>query len=361
MEVFSLLKFWRNAAGETVTGDFDVRNRPPETDDEDSFFDLVLAGPDCEFQGVVLKNKSNISSTSVDIKSYDNDSDKQLHHRNNTNKLSKRDGETKSIPYNSDSFSIRKILPIETNSKPQSPISLLRSPPKFRVFMFGFKKSSSLDKTESDSNNSTSSMATPKREQRFGMGYRVDEFPIATFLGRDNSLRSKMQRESFEDSSPANEAVKKDIGVYKYLKMIKPLYVRASNIRIFEQSTTVTPLSSPATVSVYSPRKQTEEKQGSRVFFREAYRNLVKTRWASSPVGTVPAPATRRDDSALQQQDGIQSAILHCKRSYSSSSSSSAISQECTMLLRSASDSSSVQRAFNPPRRSAEEEKRSSI
>lgn len=306
MEVFSLLKFWRNAAGEPTAGDIDVRDRAPDADEDDSFFDLVLTGPDIEFNKIKQKNRS-----------IDND----------VNKLSKRAGyTTKSTPSpnnNStninDSFSIRKILPIESNFKPQSPISLLRSPPKLRVFMLGLKKSTNPDKLESKCSSVTSrSMNTPNSEQskRFSTRYRVEEFPISSLLCRDNSLRSKMERDTYVDtpsSSPGNEASRKDVGLHKYLKMIK---LKASRIRMFEQGSVT------AVVPISSPRKVVDERNGSRAVFK----SLMKSRWSTTAVGGgAPVVVVRRDDSAVQQQDGIQSAILHCKRSYSSSSSSSSI------------------------------------
>lgn len=312
MEVFSLLKFWRNPAGESIAGDLDIRNRAPESDDEtDDFFDLDFTGADCEFKQ--LQNRNSIVSSTTTKVHIDNANPKQNQTVVNKHKSPKlQAGETKSS-------SIRKILPIETHSKPQSPISLIKSPYKFRVFMFGIR-----DKTES----SPSRIATSKR-------YTTEEveIPVNAFLNRDNSLRSKMRCEIMEDSSPAYELGKKNTGVQKYIKLIRPFYVKASKIKIFDQSPTATPSS---TASVCSPRKCVDEKSGGRaVVFRGAYKSLLKNRWTSSTVGAAPSPSpvSRRDDSVMQQQDGIQGAILHCKRSFSSSSCSSTRSQGITMFL----------------------------
>ncbi|CAL5338656.1 unnamed protein product [Camellia sinensis] len=54
---------------------------------------------------------------------------------------------------------------------------------------------------------------------------------------------------------------------------------------------------------------------------REVCKHLGKSRSAASAVGIIPPVASRRNDSFLEQHDGIQSAILHCKRSYNSSRS----------------------------------------
>ncbi|GKD58291.1 hypothetical protein Tco_1295800, partial [Tanacetum coccineum] len=55
MDVFSLLKFWRNAGiGDPINpSDFDI------TDDEGSFFDLVFTNPDNMDSTMVTDLKSN--------------------------------------------------------------------------------------------------------------------------------------------------------------------------------------------------------------------------------------------------------------------------------------------------------------
>lgn len=246
MEVFSVLKFWRNRAQQV---------------NEDSLIDLAVTYPQCELDQVVTKkNKSSsiVINTSVGITSLDNDTNKQYNHQN----LSKIDGQATANALNSNVFSLENL---KTNFKSRSSVLVLRSSPKLRVSMLRFKKSSSLEKAEI---NCITSMATPKRELS----------------------RFKSKSEKSEDSSSN-----------KVLKLVK----QAS--KIFDQS-----------VSVNS------KQQGGRpAVFREVCRSLMKSK---SSVRTVPVPVCRRDDSALQQQDGIQSAILHCKRSYSSSSSSSSFS-----------------------------------
>ncbi|KAM7504827.1 hypothetical protein LguiB_003731 [Lonicera macranthoides] len=346
MEVFNLLKFWRYAASDgngngspdialthrhnssRITTNDEPTNQPLQTDDddeeeeEDSFFDLVFAAaPDYD-------NKQHDKSKVVQI-----------------NNLSKRDGDISSNFIDSPNEVFYRSPNSNSISKPESPISLLRSPPKLPVFMLGFKKS----KTEA-------AKSSPDRQsKRLSVKCKDEpEFPIASLFTRDNSLRSKLQKEKSEDESSKDP-------VHKYLNLIRPLYVRVSKrysekTRFSDQHSTVSPFSSPATVPVSSPRKQVDEKQGNRAaVFREVCKNLVKSRSASSAVGNTPSPAAiRRDDSAMLQQEGIQSAILHCKRSYSSSN------QACYQLSRCASDSSH-QKSTIPLVISKEEEKRFSI
>ncbi|KAK3007206.1 hypothetical protein RJ639_015915 [Escallonia herrerae] len=339
MEVFSVLKFWRNAGSGTdhtsgedltntsVTTSNDSRDRAMETDEEteeeDSFFDLVLTAPDNDFK--------QHTSRSVDVSFLDIDED---HHYNNNN-LSKRVGQTN---YSNSVASSPNDVLHKKNSKTYPPISLLRSPPNFRVLMLGFKKSK-VEKIET----SSFFMATPKHESsRFSVKCKVEEVQISSLFARDNSLRSQLQREGFEVriKDEPSKRFSKDV-VLKYLNLIKPFYVkgprRSGEKARFSEAVTVTPMASPATATAYSPRKNVEEKQGSRVaVFREVCRQLGKSRSASSAGRVAPTPSTvrRRDDTILEQQDGIQSAILHCKRSYSSSSSSQGRNDSRTVISK---------------------------
>ncbi|XP_047329339.1 membrane-associated kinase regulator 5-like [Impatiens glandulifera] len=114
--------------------------------------------------------------------------------------------------------------------------------------------------------------------------------------------------------------------VRRYLKLIKPLllYVSVSRRRrrprrstggerakLFSQMNTA----AAATVALRSPaprRKSADEMMGG--LGKQNY-YLRKSRSASSAVGLVRDPA-RRDDTLMEQHEGIQAAILHCKRSF---------------------------------------------
>ncbi|CAL5367404.1 unnamed protein product [Camellia sinensis] len=269
MDAFSLLKFWRFAAGtvgcghsnnQTTATTDDVRNQPVHTtddgDEEDSFFDLEFTAPGNE---------------QIDI----SDSDEDVESPN-------------------DVIFEGRFFPLESNSnsKPQSPISFLRSPPKFPVFLL-FKKPK-LEKTETGN----ASKQYQQQSKRFAVKCKVEEFPIFSLLARVNSSRSKLQRKSSEEEDAASsKRFAKDL-VHKYLNLIKPLYVRVS--KRYSEFSTATPSSSLAPLRV-------------------ACKQLGKSRSVSSGAGIMPI---KRGDSVQQQQnDGIQSAILHCKTSYNSSRS----------------------------------------
>ncbi|KGN49913.1 probable membrane-associated kinase regulator 5 [Cucumis sativus] len=196
----------------------------------------------------------------------------------------------------SDSISKRKILPIEPTSKPQSPIQLLKSAPKFPVFIF--KKQRSMAKNR------------PPTGQEGGES-RV----LNSKLTRDNSTRrfgGIFPPDPCEPPVPApTRRFSKEV-VQKYLKLIKPKVLR-------KPTDSGSDLSSAA---VDSPVREKHE-NGLPAGIRLVCRHLGKSKSASAAGGLAAAviPQTnRRDDSLLQQHDGIQSAILHCKRSFNASS-----------------------------------------
>ncbi|XP_004234203.1 probable membrane-associated kinase regulator 2 [Solanum lycopersicum] len=299
MDTFNILKFWRNSGADTsscrdIVSEIDeldyLRNPAIETDEEtdddtDSFFDLVFTGPD----GRPKLDNNNSKSVSVN---------------------------TPESPR--DVF----FKPKASISKPQSPISILRSAPKFRVFFLGLRKTK-LEKVGIDD----SSPASPKiqtQSKRFSVKCNVEEVraPVNPVFTRDNSLRSKLQSEKEEELS-VDESLKKFVraDVPKYLKLMKPLYARAS--KRYTDKIRVSPLSSPSAQSMSSPRKSSEEKRVAT--FGSVRKHLGKSRSAASTfAGASPSPLNRRDDSLVQEQnDGIQGAILHCKRCYSSVAKSS--------------------------------------
>ncbi|KAI3458075.1 hypothetical protein Pfo_014738 [Paulownia fortunei] len=324
MEALGILKFWKNsAAGAEMSSEGDdVRNAAfgtddEETDDEDSFFDLVFKSPD---RGAIKER----------------------------DEASKKDSQFIESPR--DVFLSKNDF---SNSKPLSPVTILRSAPKFKVFMLGFKKSSKCEKTESNGGlkasplNQRSKSSKLEQSNRFSVKSRVAEMRVAPVLARDNSLRSKMLKES-SDYETSSDVVSSEKSVPKYLKLIKPFYVKVSNKTKLTDS--ITPSSSPMTAPVnLSPRKFSEvSRVGS---FKIATRNLGKSRSASAAEGIAPPSVRRRDDLLLEQHDGIQGAILHCKKSYNSSS------QEFSQLFRAASDPSHQKLRRN----SCEEQKRCSI
>ncbi|MED6191499.1 hypothetical protein PIB30_000597 [Stylosanthes scabra] len=185
-----------------------------------------------------------------------------------------------------------------SNSPPTPPppftASFLKSATKFRVFMLGLKKPKP---------NSTQT----QQGKLCTVDLKVEEVPILSlFTARDNNTSkprasSDNKHESLTHththslSSSSSSSSEEKRSMNKYLRMLKvkplSLYIRVSRSRCNEKL------------------NQGEEPD-------EGSKHLGKSRSASA---AVLVPSGRRDDSLLQQHDdGVQGAILHCKRSFNS-------------------------------------------
>lgn len=309
METLSFLKFWRptmkenqalNEDNDTTTAAataIEVEAAPSlvvcsesELDEgDDSFFELELTVSDCD-------NKKNTNS-------------KESQQQTATATLSSLSP--------TDVLSKRKILPIEPSSssslKPQSPISLLKSAPKLRVAIFKKPKSMATLKTEK-TGVMEKTESTRKQNKLFTIKFRVEDASNLSMFTRASSLRKTKHKESIHtdssssSSSSSSKRFSKDM-IQKYLKLIKPLYVRVSKKNGktgFPEELTEASSSSPTA----SPAKK--EKKGN---IPAGFKHLSKSKSVSAAAVMSPA---RRDDSLLLQHDGIQSAILHCKNSFNS-------------------------------------------
>lgn len=350
MEAFSLLKFWRNAGVLNTAGDGataigttwhtdQVVDTEDEADDAESFFDLELTAPNCD-RKECGGDDYGFSGDDESIWSDNNgDRDIDVARRNSESRKGSESAHIYISPEKTPFFKTR-IRPLETISKPQSPISLLRSAPKFRVSLSRFRKSRSTERADNTDMKGVFD-ATPKHDQHkkttqqsklFSIRLNVEE--VSMNFTRDHSWRSsgcKLQKQrSDEASTVESRSFPKDV-VRKYIKLIKPLYLKVSKRRSEKMSYSgelMASFMSPIKAPMCSPSKamkvKKEESEEKHVTLpaglRVVCKHLGKSRSASSSAGVVP-PASRRDDSLLQQHDGIQSAILHCKRSFNSSSS----------------------------------------
>ncbi|XP_010537131.1 PREDICTED: probable membrane-associated kinase regulator 5 [Tarenaya hassleriana] len=281
MESLSFMKFWRangRARREIRISDAATSSSAALDDDEvelaegdDSFFELELSPSDFSLEDKKIAEEST--------------------------KPDKTEASTtKKTPCSvssTDHFSKNKVIPVEIGPKPHSPIALLKSAPKFRAFSFKKPKSKSTPETGDGKETSfrkTAGIARPRHG--------------------DGTVS--------EDAAPSVSSSSK-----RFFSLIKPLYAMTAKKQSVKENGS-SPASSPAM-----------EKQRSNVSagIRIVRRHLGKSRSASAAVGAM-SPANRVDESLQIQQDGIQSAILHCKRSFHGS-------RESSLLSRSTSDSSS--------------------
>ncbi|KAJ3701069.1 hypothetical protein LUZ61_004774 [Rhynchospora tenuis] len=339
METFSLLKYWRGGGSTTTTTTTSasalstspstttistsalsptVSSSLSDSDEEGSFFDLEFS----------VQEESDLATLS-------SDADVDLLR-------------SEPVSPSGDLFlkSNSIIISSDPDTKPlnQFPVSLLKSATKVRVFLLGLKKSRS---TSTDQPGSTVLSTKPK-------------FLVVSLFSRDSG-GAKQNKSSKEEAVVSAEERKfaKEV-VLKYLNKIRPLYVRVSKrygekLRFAtsegEETDAETEVAvvapAPVTVKATPVRKETvivEPDTGAHPVvvacgvraprasvpagIKEVYKRLGKSRSASATVAAKAAvseapPPQRRDDSLIQQQDGIQSAIAHCKRSFNSSSSGS--------------------------------------
>ncbi|KAK1274660.1 putative membrane-associated kinase regulator 2 [Acorus gramineus] len=433
MEAFSLLKYWRGGDGAshppssnsrtpnpnpnpipTTTVATTVLRSAEETDDEADpdegpFFDLEFAVPDDE------------DDDEEDDGGDDGDSDDEgsrgfgftVSSAASEGGRTDPDADLSLSPSDDLFFKGRLQLPLESssivfnnnnnNNKPQFPVSLIKSATKFRVFMLGLKKPrpppppSPVAAPEACGATPAAQKSSPHQNGKFfTVKFKVEEVPIVSLFTRDHSSRSTGSNRGQKPPPPPppedptatttadDKRFAKDV-MQKYLKMIKPLYVKASKRygdkpRFSAHLTTARNAKAPSPPSATETTEEQSTEAGGEaevVVVKEAAeapaataeqrtsgnkrslkqvslqarlrvvgKQLGKSRSASSAVAAAPSPAVvarRRDDSLLQQQDGIQSAIAHCKRSFNASSSESG-----SPLLRCKSESSD-DRSMEPP------------
>ncbi|GJN38176.1 hypothetical protein PR202_gb27193 [Eleusine coracana subsp. coracana] len=213
---------------------------------------------------------------------------------------------------------------------------------KFRVLLLKLRKPNNkgaLPAAEGNNGGGGGGAAAAKTTNRFLIKFRVDE--AASLFTRDNSSRSSdaMDRPGGQSQAVAATAgdaeeernkMVKEVAL-KYLNKMKPLYVKVARLRFPNAATAAgddtdaepdhpaSPAPSPTAHSEPPSSSAPPPPHRPRWWSRAA-------RSASSAVAAAPPPATptaaghqRRDDSLLQVQDGIQSAIAHCKRSFNAS------------------------------------------
>lgn len=370
MDSFNLLKHWRSAARGSTSAAEAVAlpvtaTDGEETDDEGSFFDLEFAAPD---DRSAEENRGGEGDEENELLGDDED-EKDFNFSMN---------ESQAIPPSDELFFKGQLVPLESSSivvaagdsnpKAQLAVPLLKSATKFRVFVLGLRKSKS---TTVESN---AAGVSPKQSQLpsklFFVNFKVEEVPIVSLFTRDSSSRNQAgvaktmekvtETGAGEDATvglaSSEEKMKSPISkevVQKYLSKIKPLYVRVSKryaeklrfsgnlvqgqlptTELGSEEEKVTQSEDPAELKMAEkmPALPAAElkiaeknlKLPLPAKLRVAYERLGKSRSATSTVAAVssppPPPPQRHDDSLLQQQDGIQSAIAHCKRSFTAAS-----------------------------------------
>ncbi|KAK9724701.1 hypothetical protein RND81_05G093100 [Saponaria officinalis] len=284
MDAFSMFKFWKTTKTKVaVDGDCDADTVTDSTfsdpttafsdDDDDSYFELELTLP-----------KFNTNSSSSPLTQIDLNSD--------------------------------KIEP-KINSKPQSPISILRSAsPKFRIFMFGKFNKKSKNADEFNDNDSVSSNFSPKSNNStpFTVKFKIEDGSIVPKFTRTNSSNQLLSPNIERRSSDDSKRFSKDV-VQKYLNFVKPLYSKKRN----EGGERFTVSCSPTRSSSASFSLPVKESR-----FKAKTKQFGKSKSASA---MIVSPSTAKNDHPC---DGIEGAILHCKKSLNSSTRGQSSLSRCS-------------------------------
>ncbi|KAI7732340.1 hypothetical protein M8C21_000350 [Ambrosia artemisiifolia] len=426
MEALSLLKYWRTNTGEgtnhtnvttssnTTTIVTGVSSHQSETGDEEEgdendhgpFFDLEFSLPEQNETGTeqYLSNEEEHYENNEDFdrsESYeDSDNDGEVKFTlitsssgESTTDVNISDSPTNNLFFNDGFVPVDNTT--ETNAKPsQFRLPLVKSATKFRIMMLKFRKlkmnTESNDCIESNSNSNASNSSSSKQVQQkqsqqsqteestnsgnamtVKMKLNVEEVPTVNLFKRHNSSKPTKKQQASKKTETTSSTEEKRFTketMHKYLRKVKPLYVRVSqkygeklkfNGNINFPKVTKTNLSTSSSFTSDEQQKECSEtnpkkekqicseveveqeppllqntgkglKQGNLpAGLRVVCKHFGKT-WsatttiaAATATGSVVAPgaipSNRRDDSLLQQQDGIQSAILHCKRSFKAS------------------------------------------
>ncbi|KAL2238273.1 UNVERIFIED_CONTAM: putative membrane-associated kinase regulator 2 [Sesamum indicum] len=265
----------------------------------------------------------------------------------------------------------------EENSK--IPVFLLKSATKFRVLLLKLKKSKpangvSLEKADKNEVATAQVSAAPSIGEKENQGkvrgkllavkFKVEEVPLVSLFTRDSSSKEnpggKGLKHSAQDSDTTAASDEKKLAkevVQKYLKMVKPFYIRVSKLKFsghlsFPGGGSKGCAAPPCTAGEKGVESSAEAatsnviktpvKQGTnnlQAGLKVVRKRLGKSRSAPAAVAASPPGKTtsnRRDDSLLQLQDGIQGAILHCKKSFNASRDV----ESSSILWRSVSDPS---------------------
>ncbi|KAL3755667.1 hypothetical protein ACJRO7_002678 [Eucalyptus globulus] len=349
MEALSFLRLlWRPAAAAAAAMPDETRSSAARTDyasddEDDEFFELELAhyvtdsdsegGTDSSAAAFVKSNNGMRQTSPADAKTRD------ASRYFSANKPAVTLSHPPTAP-----FSKRKILPVESASQPQSPISLFKSSPKLRVLMFRRSRSKSVAAPSAKAEETEETELKKSASSDIFFAVKPREVQLAPPATDDPSKNQSKNKETagpshgklveslFSDDS-SSKRLSKD-GLQKYLNLVKPLSVGISRRynETFKFPSAESPLTSPAsspaaTAAVFSPRLG----KGFRVRPKQL---LGKSKSATLATTSATSSPARRDGSLDQQHDGIQGAILHCKTSYYSS-------RDGSVLWRSASDPSS--------------------
>ncbi|KAK4422559.1 putative membrane-associated kinase regulator 2 [Sesamum alatum] len=362
MEAFTLLKYWRTTGGGTTAlfaGDSPFTARTTTNtivcpvanvslysdDGEDGpYFDLEfsLADDTQEPAGEDIENEDQTSEKTEADESV-SDAEELLSENEN-------DEEEVKFALTSDEsadqiatlsppdglFFKGHLLPIGPDESSKFPVSFLKSATKIRVLFLKLKKSTSangfLKKAEKSKKNEVNGRVSSLDEREnqgkdsddkmLSVKFKVEEVKgsLVSLFARDNSSRA-----ASDERNLTKEVLQ------KYLKMLKPLYsIRVSNLYFekmkFSGQVGFRGGGAAAEKGCHQmpevAARSDVKKQGSnnlQAGLKVVRKHLGKSRSTSAAVAVAVSPSGRMSSNRHDAEDGIQGAILHCKRSFNAS------------------------------------------
>ncbi|CAO2837686.1 unnamed protein product [Amaranthus hypochondriacus] len=340
MEAFSLLKYWKSTSGSgallsphtslptsassttTIVTSVSDHDSDDTADNDGPFFDLEFTVPAEYVENETESDDENEEEKEAEVidelDEVEVEEERSLQDNNLT--LSPSD----------DLFFNGRIVRIDNSEqsgdKPGQfpipiPISLFKSASKFRVFILGLKRSKSESKQcppppISSPQNQNRYYSSSTNKKFFAVRFKVDDVPVLSLLTRassnskspppilneaeDDGKRPQQQKTEERDNNDAKKNTAKKEVVQKYLKMVK--------IKVSKKNQKATA----------KEKKEKNMRLKQRVNLKVmAKRNLRKSN--SAVVHSNDTTSSKKRDDSLLHQDGIESAILHCKRSFNSS------------------------------------------
>ncbi|KAG6409315.1 hypothetical protein SASPL_127352 [Salvia splendens] len=350
MEAFSLLKYWRTSGGGGAAGATTTANSittakatttttvsaavsPYSSDGEDGpYFDLEFALPNHESDTTAsLENDVKIlqSEDETDSEEEEEEEEAELKFSLSGNECTDQNA---AVSPSDDLFFKGEMVAIEPSSillnaageNPRFPVFLVKSASKFRVLMLKLKKSKSENPDAAEDSGGARMLERENQGKSSGKLFvklKLEDAPLVNLFTRDSSSKEKPPIHDSETNPASDERKMPKEVMTKYLKMVKPFYIRVSK-RYVKKLKLPGAGGGGGSNAALSPESNVKNSQGKNLQAGQKVvgKHLGKSRSASAAAAaSAPPSSDRRDDSLLQVQDGIQGAILHCKKSFNTS------------------------------------------
>ncbi|KAI3885620.1 hypothetical protein MKW92_021939 [Papaver armeniacum] len=357
MEPFNLLKFWRGVSGAATefTNNTNIKTTTmSSTEDEEEekldqgpFFDLEFKAP-VDVDTDDGQGESSGEDDEADCESAVTYYDSEIDY--NFAGSARISSNLSFSPSDDNLFFKGHFLQLVNDGEPHSKTVKRKS----SMFKLGFKKPLKPSTEKLENKGADSPSPKFKRQTSTQQRIKAEEIPIISLFTRENSLRYQFNKESPDDEIASEEKKFVKGVVQKYMKMIKPLYVSVSKrygdkSRFYNGSVTTSPLQRSSPKKCEDKSESFSNSKSPKLGnlpsgLRVVCKHLGKSRSSSNfaAVSPVTFPSQRQDDSMFQQEDGIQNAILHCKKSFNSRFESSTLfsNSDSSLLSRSTSDPS---------------------